>query len=254
MSSNQLCSVDNCTNGAQSRGWCGKHYQRWRTYGDPNAAVRVRNDRPVKAECVIDGCKNPVTARGWCGRHYRRWRQSGDPEGSGPRPALPGERTCSISGCPRPMQARGWCKMHWTRWRRTGDPGKRLGERPGAEEDRQCLTCNETKSPENFALDTRYPSKRVSKCFQCQKKYQRAYGLARRYGLSMEEYSALESAGGGRCATCDSPGPLCVDHDHSTGRVRGLLCQNCNKALGHAKDNPDILKRLIEYLGTPLDG
>ena len=40
----------------------------------------------------------------------------------------------------------------------------------------------------------------------------------------------------------------CIDHDHITGKVRGMICQNCNVLLGHAKDNTDILQKCIKYL------
>jgi hypothetical protein len=40
----------------------------------------------------------------------------------------------------------------------------------------------------------------------------------------------------------------CIDHDHLTGKVRGIVCQNCNIVLGHAKDNVDILNKCIKYL------
>jgi hypothetical protein len=52
--------------------------------------------------------------------------------------------------------------------------------------------------------------------------------------------------------TCSIKKNLAVDHDHKTGKVRGLLCQNCNVALGHARENPDVLRRLAEYLTNPL--
>lgn len=63
--------------------------------------------------------------------------------------------------------------------------------------------------------------------------------LQRRYGITAEEYDALLSAQGGRCAMCKRPhrgrGRLAVDHDHATGRVRGLLCFHCNTMLGHVE-------------------
>lgn len=49
------------------------------------------------------------------------------------------------------------------------------------------------------------------------------------------------------CALCGEPGQH-IDHCHTTGRVRGHLCNNCNKGLGHFKDNPDTLLKAIEYL------
>lgn len=82
----------------------------------------------------------------------------------------------------------------------------------------------------------------------------RRWNLRTRYGITLEEYDALLTAQGGRCAICgtDSPGRrvkfFAVDHDHRTGAVRGLLCQLCNQALGQWRDAPAILRRAIAYL------
>lgn len=73
----------------------------------------------------------------------------------------------------------------------------------------------------------------------------------RRYGLTPEDFAELVIAQWGCCAACNEPTPeLEVDHCHARGRqhVRGLLCHNCNSALGHAKDDLDRLRALIAYL------
>ena len=54
-------------------------------------------------------------------------------------------------------------------------------------------------------------------------------------------------AQGGTCATCDAK-PEHVDHDHRTGKVRGVLCFNCNQALGNVRDDPTTLQELTRYL------
>lgn len=80
--------------------------------------------------------------------------------------------------------------------------------------------------------------------------------LARKYDLSVETYLAMLDQQGGVCAVCrrtpeeaHSDGyPLHVDHDHSTGRVRSLLCRGCNLTLGQAGDDPALLRALADYL------
>ena len=68
----------------------------------------------------------------------------------------------------------------------------------------------------------------------------------RKYGLTDAQLDAVEAPG--KCATCDKTTDLVIDHDHATGVVRGLLCRECNLALGHAKDSIETLSRLIGYL------
>lgn len=76
----------------------------------------------------------------------------------------------------------------------------------------------------------------------------------RRYGLAPGEFDRLYTAQGGACAICcrpmttDGDTKCCVDHDHATGDVRGLLCTRCNLLLGKATDNPLILCAAMHYL------
>ena len=91
-------------------------------------------------------------------------------------------------------------------------------------------------------------------------RYLRRRGQLKKHGITPEQYAELHAQQGGRCANnrCGVSFPvdsldyrssaLHVDHDHATGLIRGLLCRDCNAALGHAKDDQERLAGLIEYL------
>ena len=91
-------------------------------------------------------------------------------------------------------------------------------------------------------------------CKRCKSDYQREYLRKKKYDVGPEEFAAVFHGQGGMCAICGVESAnalgyaLHVDHDHRTGQVRGLLCQNCNVALGHFKDDPNILIAAIKYL------
>ena len=74
--------------------------------------------------------------------------------------------------------------------------------------------------------------------------------LARFYGISREQYEGLLAKQGGVCGICRKPPqePLCVDHSHATGRVRGLLCRKCNTGLGSYDDDASVMAAGIAYL------
>lgn len=80
----------------------------------------------------------------------------------------------------------------------------------------------------------------------------REHSVKSLYGLSAEAYHALLTAQKSVCAICQRPpmgrGELHVDHDHTTGVVRGLLCQKCNQGLGQLDDSPERLRQALAYL------
>jgi hypothetical protein len=79
---------------------------------------------------------------------------------------------------------------------------------------------------------------------------QRDYRLRWKYGITMEEYDSLAKAQNHLCVICgvQPTGGLVVDHCHNKGHVRGLLCINCNLALGHLKDDVNIARAAVKYL------
>lgn len=88
---------------------------------------------------------------------------------------------------------------------------------------------------------------------------QAEYSAKWKYGITPDEYDRLFAEQDGRCAICREPettkdrtgrvrARLSIDHDHETGRIRGLLCHHCNAALGHAKESSFRLRDMAAYL------
>lgn len=94
------------------------------------------------------------------------------------------------------------------------------------------------KNPEkNKALQANYRARNPDKV--------KDRKLKHNYGLSLEEFNAMSLAQGGLCLICGRPDRLCVDHCHTSGKVRGLLCSGCNGALGWFEAHG---QKAVEYL------
>lgn len=115
-----------------------------------------------------------------------------------------------------------------------------------------CTVCKERKPVGDF-----YKNKVgdnffvVGQCKPCYNKVSRDRELVTKYGISREYYNGMLAVQGGGCAICHQPPngkDLAVDHNHNTGVVRGLLCCNCNRGLGHLQDSSDMLLKAADYL------
>ncbi len=117
---------------------------------------------------------------------------------------------------------------------------------------KRCPSCQEIKSLEDFYLrkDRGVP---YSDCKDCTKTRAFDFKIQGKFGLAGKEYQLILDIQGRVCAICgasvsDNGKRLAIDHDHKTGRIRGLLCNGCNVGLGMFRDNPKILRKAIRYL------
>ena len=119
---------------------------------------------------------------------------------------------------------------------------------------KECRICKEIKVPEMFSASSQNKDGLYSYCKPCANTRMRNYASRRkdiRYRMPKDGYLDLVKKQKGLCKICKSDGggrSLHVDHCHTTGKVRGLLCSNCNTGLGLFKDNVDLLKKAIKYL------
>ena len=131
--------------------------------------------------------------------------------------------------------------------------------------NRACIKCSFEKPLESFPV-IKGTSRRRTECRKCRAKQAsqwradpknsgmvRAHKLKDKFGITPEEYERLLYIQNYRCAICEKKQlhvrrRLAVDHDHKTGKIRGLLCTGCNPALGGFGDNPETLRRAAYYL------
>lgn len=110
--------------------------------------------------------------------------------------------------------------------------------------------CRACRSKDNLARYHTNPETREAADRSNLKHY-----LAKRYGVTPEWYYDELKKQNGVCAICEQQcfNRLAVDHCHVSGKVRGLLCQSCNTALGHFRDKPELLRKAAQYLEESSD-
>jgi hypothetical protein len=135
---------------------------------------------------------------------------------------------------------------------------------------KRCTRCRDEKPLAEFYRQKTTKDGRGSWCKVCQNQNVKEWRAANhvqtdsdrdrayrhKYKLSVVEYEELLAAQGGVCAICSIPPGkrrLHVDHDHATGKVRGILCNSCNTGLGHFRDDPVLLDLARRYLTQPME-
>jgi hypothetical protein len=130
-----------------------------------------------------------------------------------------------------------------------------------------CTKCGEDKELTEFSPHSTCKYGVQSICKECKAEIERKRkldpesrmalrdrNLKRRYGISLDEYDAMFDEQNGKCAICNTEEPggkykhFAVDHCHETGKVRGLLCGNCNTGIGLLGDNINNFSAAILYL------
>jgi hypothetical protein len=281
------CSIDSCGKAHYARDLCTNHYAQWRR-GKLSAEVRAAKERetrlcehcrgPIptvrrrnvmycgpeckrKAQyvrqkqhpkpqrndpCTVDGCASAIVARDMCGKHYNRMLRKGSLDDA--RKNAVG--VCSIHGCEREHLARGLCQMHYARVKAAQNRQRVQDYYAG----RVCLHCGgpipeERSTRAVFCSRACLNRERVASGRSAVASLR--YHYSRQYGLTPEDVERMAAAGCWICGTRNWRGrhkrPH-VDHDHKTGRVRGILCSECNTGLGKFRDDADILMKAIGYL------
>lgn len=212
---------------------------------------------PIGGRCTVTPCARPHYGSGYCNPHWRRWKRNGTP---GPAEINSTIEECSFAGCGRAHSAKGLCASHYAQHRK-GNPLTALNDRVNprgrdAEGNKRCATCKQWKPTCEFRAVARTADGFDSRCIGCS----HDLSIRKLYGIGADRYAAILEAQGGGCAICgganESGRAMAVDHDHSCcsgsracGRcVRGLLCSNCNMALGLFKDDPVRMTAAITYL------
>jgi hypothetical protein len=129
-------------------------------------------------------------------------------------------------------------------------------------ESKKCKHCGEIKPSRMFACNATCVDRLYPYCRACQrlrdkerwKKSAKEASRLRQFGLTPGAYDRMYEDQCGLCwicqqeETCSDGRSLAVDHCHATGKVRGLLCSKCNRAIGSFGDDPDVIARAAEYL------
>lgn len=188
---------------------------------------------------MVSDCGLAAVGNGHCRKHYTRQARYGTTD----MPERP--TVCVVNSCGRSVDAKSLCDKHYRR------------HRAGSDAPRYCGWCGVEIDP-NVNAQRRFCSK---ECKERNEFIQRREGhrgrWLKRYGLTPGQFDARLVEQGGRCKICGTTevparGSFCVDHDHATGVVRGLLCAECNKGLGQFKDSPELLRAAIDYLTNAL--
>lgn len=238
------CSMAECDKPVHCDPYCSTHYARFKTRGSAEDSALIRQMNINTGFCSVEGCDNPMRKRTWCAAHYSQWTRMGE-VAPFVRKWTPKGTPCALCGDAVLEGSKGRkfcsqsCQMAASR-HKNNRPTKAT-----------CVACERT-----FSLarrDGRLQRTDTKWCHDCRRTRAEARRYLR-YGVTQVWYVEKMAQGCSICGATDRR--FHVDHDHgccpgqrSCGEcVRGLLCSQCNQALGLFGDRTDILHKAIEYL------
>lgn len=197
--------------------------------------------RRLHDHCTIEGCERPHKSRGYCQTHYMQYKRGAPITPIIAARVMVKPPECSEVDCTDPVKSRGLCSLHYARYLRQGHTRYRDRKRP----PKFCAT----PGCENIL----YAKGR------CHAHYMHGRVMRKTYGIEPEQYDQMLIAQNGLCAICgrvekvlhsstQKLKALAIDHCHNSGVVRGLLCCNCNRAIGLLQDNPALLRKAARYI------
>ncbi|MEV6398832.1 endonuclease domain-containing protein [Streptomyces sp. NPDC051907] len=173
-----------------------------------------------------------------------------------------GVKRCSRCGEWRPRAAfasnrstrdglQAYCRECWAEYHQARQLAKGRKVRPRVPVPagyKFCHGCGETKPHEEWHRNASASDGLSTRCKACRVIQGRAGHLKRQYGITEADRDEMIRSQMGVCSICLAAPAVHVDHCHETGRVRGVLCFNCNSGIGKLGDDPDTLGRAIAYL------
>ncbi|MEV4575410.1 endonuclease domain-containing protein [Nonomuraea jabiensis] len=249
----RVCTFPDCGRPHSANGLCDSHdYQRRK-----NQELRPIGSTFGKSKdpCAQPECTQLKWAKGLCRAHYTQ-QHRGQP--LRPRRQDVEKKLCQVEGCEKPRHSRGYCSTHARRFEKYGDPLFNSREEHVRDDGWVlCRLCEKWKDPGDYPVQgiSRRPGRRAGRlCRNCRS--------LQRHSITPERFENLLLMQDNSCAICRatlSRGPdTHIDHDHnccpnanSCGRcIRGILCGNCNKALGLMRDDANILLSAAQYLAN----
>lgn len=254
-----------------ARGLCRTCYSKMRRNGE------LSQTPEVEKYCSVEGCGSRAHGQGLCNKHLLRLRRTGTTDGGRTYPQRANLNTqhelyALWNEFKRPKNNRPVAADWVENFAQFAlDVG---GVRPSKRHRLYQIDKDKPLGPENFewreALIEKQPGETDAEYDARHRTAKRELtgsgywegDLQRRYGIGKADVARMAEEQGHKCAICGEPEKemrngltrhLAVDHDHVTGKVRQLLCQNCNKMIGYAKDDPLIIARAIAYLAKHTD-
>lgn len=243
---------------------CRACYSRWKKNG--TFEYKVKGKYQI---CSVRGCDTRMHAKGLCTKHYTRLQSHGHLEGT--RPDSWGAKL------KHPLY------NAWSNLRRHSVQHRveqvwlddflqfvaDVGDKPSPTHKLYRIDDSKPIGPDNFCWQASVTERRPGEAksaysARCNRVFRkldptryREYDLKRHYGLSKSKLSQMKAAQDNKCAICKQQETyvirgielsLAVDHCHESGKVRELLCGQCNRVLGMANDDPDRLRAAADYL------